>query len=310
MFGRKKTAEPEQGREGRQVARGGAPSPAFSYYTNSRGNEAPSEQREARDQRAAREETGQRREPSRLWTAQAPFWLLLAVFVVCVGKVLYLSDNPKVVVLGTDATSNTYVQPASVYVAAGKQILASSILNHTKLTADVSGVARQLQAKYPELQTVSMDMPLAGSRPVLYLEVAQPSVVVQAASGNYALNSDGLVLAKLRSIPAHVPLVADQTGNKPVVGKQFLPGSTVAYIQSVNYQFDMAKLDINTCVLPADAPYEMDVRLSGQQYQIRMNLQADARLQSGAAIATLRQLGSSTPGEYLDVRTPERVYYR
>lgn len=311
MFGRKAQTTPEQGREGRQVNRqGSTPRPAFSYYSN-RPQVPAGERRSSRAERSTAQVTEKKSKGvSSSWINGAPFWLLLAVFVICLGKVLTLGTDPKIIVVGKNSTAANYLQPTSVYEAAGQKILSSSITNRNKLTVNLDGTSSALEQQFPELATVSLSVPLVGSRPLVYVQVAQPSLIVTTPYGNYALNASGLVLSKLQSVPSNIPVVVDQSGTRPVLGKQFLPGSTVAYVQAVVFQFANAHLSINTFILPSNAPYELEVRLNAQKYLIRMNLEADARVQSGAAIATLQQLGSNVPIQYLDVRTPGRAYYK
>ena len=308
MLFKKRKAEAEQGRPAeRQVQRSGGSSPAFSYYTSNRGVEP------TRGRLDSRQEQGQpaaAKQGRRLSFVQLPFWLLVGLVVVCAAKVLWLSTNPKVVVVDKTAVSGTYMRPSSVYAAAAHKLLTSSVTSHSKLTVDLNGTATALERQFPELEAVSVGVPLISSRPIVYVQVAQPSLVLQTANGNYALNRSGVVLAKLSSIPGGVPLIADQSGVRPTPGKQFLPSSTVFFVQTVVYQLAAANMAVNVGTLPSGNPYELDVRLNGRLYFIKYNLQADARTQSGAAIATLQQLGGNAPSAYLDVRVPGRVYYK
>jgi hypothetical protein len=118
------------------------------------------------------------------------------------------------------------------------------------------------------------------------------------------------VLSSVSQLPSGVPLLVDQSSAQPRPGKQFLPGTTVDAIQTITYQFAAAKLAISTFVLPTDKPYELDVRLEGKPYAIRASVIGNVTVQSGAAIATVQKLGTSNPGNYVDVRVPGRVYYR
>lgn len=307
MFGRKNKAQPRQGRA-RQPRHTERPaSPAFSYYASRSPEVTP--RRSARHE-AVEGKAGQGRRLPRVLLARLPFWLLLAVVVVCVAKLLFLSTNPKVIVLGQSTVTDTYLQSTATYAQAAHKLLAGSITSHTKLTADVNGTARALEREFPELQTVSLTLPLIGNRPIVYVQIAQPSVVLQVPQGNFAVNKAGIVLARLKSLPAGVLIVADQTAGVPQIGKQYLPGTTVDFIQTLAYQLRAAKLPVSVYVLPQASPYELDVRLEGQPYVIRCNLQADALRQSGAAIATIQQLGAAPPASYLDVRVPGRVYYK
>jgi hypothetical protein len=310
MFGRKNKIEPEQGRApGRQVDRSGGPGPAFSYYNN-RGPEVRRERTQIRTDRVEQPETGKSRRLPRSFSAQLPFWLLVALGVVCVAKVLLLSTSPKVIVVGRSPVSANYLQPTTVYADAAHKLLSSSITSHSKLTVDLDGTARAMEREFPELQMVSMGLPLVGSRPIVYVQVATPTLILQTAHGDFALNKSGVVLAKLHTIPADVPLVVDQSASVPKPGKQYLPSSTVTFVAIQSYQLAAAHLSVSTFVLPAGSPYELDAHLAGQAYALRFNLQEDALTQSGAAIATLQHLEGAIPASYIDVRVPGRVYYK
>jgi hypothetical protein len=307
MFGRKAKPLPQPVRRDRRQSQAVRPaSPAFSYYTSrTPDNAAP--RNPGGNQSAADVKTPPKR---RRIGAQLPLVLLLAVVIVCLLKLVVLGTDPKVVVLGKSAVASTYLRSGSVYQSAAQTVLASSVTNRTKLTANLDGTAADLQTQFPELDAVSVTLPLIGNRPIIYVQVAQPSVILQTTHGNYALNKSGLVLAKVTTLPSGIPLAVDQSGSSPVPGKQYLPGSTVSFIQTLSGQLSAAKLQVAAFVFPAHAPYELDVRLEGKGFVVRCNLQAEALTQSGAIIATVQQLGTHAPADYLDVRVPGRVYYK
>jgi hypothetical protein len=315
MFGRKTKDTPEQLPPRRQVQRGST-SPAFSYYT-SRASE-PTERPKEKDQKRTLEKREQQppeadksKQPPRSVLASLSFWFLLVVAVVCVGKMLLLSTDPKIVIVGKTATSSSYLQPNTTYEAAAQKILSGSIANRTKLTVDAEGLSQRLKLEFPELEDVSISIPLVNSRPVVYVQPADPSLVAQTTQGDYALSKSGYVLTALQSLPSGVPIVVDQSGLAPHLGKPLMPSSTVNFVQTVLYQLNAAHLSITAFVLPGNSPYELDVRLGGEPYMIRFNLAENALTQSGAAVATIQQLGSGTvPSSYIDVRVPGRVYYK
>lgn len=300
---------PEPGRVRQARSPGRSAAPAFSYYNN-RPSAERSAKRSVKLQPISSNPVRTDRSSRRFSLSQLPFWLLVVLIAILGTKLLLLTPVAKVVVLGNTATTKAYTHPISTYAAAANKVLASSLTNRTKLTVNVSGTAQTLERQFPELQTVSVTLPLMGNRPIVYVLVAQPSLVLQTAHGKYALNKSGLVLAQLTAQPANVPVAVDQSGASPQTGRQFLPGSTIAFIQMVAYQFSAAKLSIASFVLPAASPYELDVQPAGKAFTIRFNLQEDARQQSGAAIATLQHMGAALPSSYLDVRVPERVYYK
>ncbi|HUB92926.1 MAG TPA: hypothetical protein VMB52_00290 [Verrucomicrobiae bacterium] len=311
MLGRKPQPTSAQTNERRRVASDSNVRP-FSYYTSRiSGNPEPKREPTRRLQRTEAEPQQQPvKSSARVWLTGWAFWFLVLVAAVCAGKILLLSSSPKVIIVGETQITASYMQPNAAYASAAQKVLASSITNRSKLTVDPAGVATTLEKEFPELLNVSMNIPLVGNRPVLYLQPATPVLVIQAPDGNYALNRDGIILSRLHEIPADVPEVVDQSSLTLQVGKQALSSGAVAFINTVAYQFAAQHLTISTFVLPANAPYELDVRLEGQSYIVRFNLEADALIQCGAAVATIQQLGNKPPSTYLDVRVPGRVYYK
>lgn len=310
MFGRKpKQPTPNQEVTRRQVQRGNTPA-AFSYYSVRANNPAEWRSKPQASTTTQKDEKKRGAKISkRAFFSGLPFWLFLIVIFVCAVKMLTLSDNPKVVVVGaTDASD--HLQSDAVYTAATQKLLDSSFTNRCKLTVNTNGITQSLKREFPELIDVSVSVPLVSNRPVVYIQPASQSLVLESTSGNYSINSTGFVLSRLSSLPAGAPLVVDQSGLIPESGEQLLPSSTVSFVQTVAYQLNAAHLDISTFVLPAGSPYELDARLEGQPYMVRLSLVSDPLTQSGAAIATIEQLGNTKPSSYVDVRVPGRVYYK
>lgn len=285
-------------------------SPAFSYYANRTPEPTAARMRGQQPEKRANAALSAKSKSSRVATYSLSFWLLLVVAAICVIKILFLSNDPKILVVGKNSVTADYVQSVSVYEASARKLMSSSVTNRSKITVDLSGMSQKLQQQYPELQDVSMSVPLVGNRPIVYIQVAAPSLILQTPSGNFALSGSGTVLARLKAVPAGIPQVLDQSGAKPRVGEHYLPSSTVSFARTIAYQLTAAHMAINTFVLPVNSPYELDVRLEGQSYLIRCNLEVDALTQSGAIAGTVQQLGSSAPASYLDVRVPGRVYYK
>lgn len=311
MFGRKLKAPVEQAAERRQVRRGNS-TPAFSYYTSRLSGTPPDSRQPTRRAQAegSPDKPKAHSTTSHMWLAKLPFWIFLIVVIVCAVKVLALSNDPKVIIVGENQESSAYMQPASVYEAAAQKILVGSVANRSKITVNPTSVSKALQREFPELMDVSMTIPLVSNRPVLYVQPATPNLILRSLGGDYALNSDGVVLTRVRSLPSNIPQVVDQSGIIPHLSGQALSGDTVSFINTIAYQFTASHLSLSTFVLPSGASYEVDARLEGKPYTIRFNLEEDARTQSGAAIATIQQLGGKVPSNYIDVRVPGRVYYK
>jgi hypothetical protein len=233
----------------------------------------------------------------------------MAVLLVCAIKVLSLSTTPKVVIVSSN--TNNLAQSNVVYQQAATKILASSTFNRSKLTFSSDQLVKRLQTQFPELQSVSVALPLIGNHPIVYVAPVQPSLTLESGGSHYAMSHSGVVLAKIAAVSAQILPLQDESGSLPVVGKRALPASTVSFAETVAYELKAANVPISGFVLPKTSAYELDVTLTGKPYVARFNLQADARQQSGALIATLSYVqGKAQPISYIDVRVPERAYYK
>lgn len=281
----------------------------FSYYAVARPAQEQSDQSRRKAESSEEKKT---RLDRRNFLSQVPFWIFIAIVGVCLVKFTTLSSNPTIIVLNQTAVSRLYTQPNEVYAKAAKKLLQSNFANHLKLTADSNGISRSLMQQFPELQDISVALPLIGNRPLVYVAVAQPSMMLQKANGEtYAINANGFALARTSGQESSsVPVIQDQSGVPVAVGKQVLPKKIVDFITISLFQLKSRQQSPSTMILPAGSPYELDVHIEGKPFFIKFNLQNDPTEQAGAALAVMHTLGSSTPNNYIDVRVPGRAYYK
>lgn len=235
--------------------------------------------------------------------------LCTVVAVVCVVKLLAISPNSKVIM---SASTNYPVSQSATeaYTKAANELLRSSILNRSKLTLNTNGIAKSLRKQFPELVSVVVTTPLVGNRPIIYVSSSKPNFTLKTESGLYSMDAKGYVLARLTAPADGLTLLTEASARKPVPGSQYLASSTASFCVAVVYELEQKGIPLSRLDLPTTAPYELDAYVAGKPYYIRFNLQADVMQQSGAAIATIKQLGTSTPQQYLDVRVSERAYYK
>lgn len=281
--------------------------PAYSYYA---GRTASTGSGHGSSQRAA---AASRAEPVRRSHLLSVYNIVLAactvVVVLCVVKLLAVSPQGKVVVTAADGYPVSQLA-VDAYTKAADTMLRSSVLNRGKLTLNTNGIARNLQKQFPELTSVVVTVPLVGNHPVIYVSPSKPSFTLQTASGFYSMDAKGYILAKL-SAPIHGFTLLKEGSNRPIrPGSQYLASSTVAFSSTVLYELRQGGIAVSYLDLPTTAPYELDAYIQAKPYYIKFNLEGDALEESGAAVATLQQLGANTPGHYLDVRVAERAYYK
>jgi hypothetical protein len=248
-------------------------------------------------------------------------WLLASVvFVGLVGYELQLSTTPKVVSM-VQASDAPFMKDSSMYARKASELFNATAANRNKLTVDSSNIAIQLKKQFPELQDVSISLPLIGDQPTVYIRPAAPALVLSSSVGTYVIDENGRAVAEATggSAPTNsilqIPLVTDQSSLQVRVGAQVLPRSATLFISTIVLQLKAQHTSIKSLVLPAAAS-ELDVYITDAPYYVKFNMHdADANaaaLQAGTYIATAKQLSKQgkTPSQYIDVRLEGRVFYK
>lgn len=287
---------------------------AFSYRTNrsDQGRAGTKRQTQSAGQQA----------PARSIKAGSTWWLrrlglivLLIAVTASAVNILSLSASPKVVPLN-NGSGSSFLRPTSVYQEAASQQLKRSVWNRNKVTVNTSQLNRQLLKRFPELNSVSVTVPLLAHRPLVYVQSAQPAVILVARNGAFVVDTNGKALVKAADPAAlnqpKLPVLNDQSGLNIQLNRQALSANNVRFIQTVNAQLVAKQFQVSGMTLPAAAS-QLDVRLIGQPYFLKFNLQHNTpREQAGTFLATISRLRSQniTPGQYVDVRVEGRAYYK
>ena len=258
-----------------------------------------------------------RRLPTRLQRIRKhSLWLTVTVLVLlAIGYQLQLSTTPRVISLATSSDAPS-LQDVTVYQKAAHELFGDSAANRNKLTVNASDIASRLQQRYPELQEVSLAVPLVGSTPTLYVKPAEPALVLAATNGTFIVGENGRALSQVGSGAAvgrmQIPSVTDHSGLAVKAGQQVLPRSATAFISTVNDQLKLHNISVQSMTLPAAAG-ELDVYPTGKSYFVKFNLEQGSEdsvlIQVGTLLAVLKKQ-QSAPTQYVDVRLEGRAYYK
>jgi hypothetical protein len=252
----------------------------------------------------------------------ANFWLqrfgliiFVIVAVICAVSILQLSSSPKIVVLSS-SNREPFLQTTSVYQQAAAKLFADSLWNHNKITVDTSKITSSLTVQFPELVGVSITIPLLSHRPLVYVEPAEPAIIINVSNGSFVLDSDGKALLTASQIPniasLQLPQVTEQSAYQVRLGHQALTTNDVSFIQTIIIELAARQIHISGFTMPVGSS-ELDASITGQSYFVKFNLQSnDARQQAGTFLALrgLLQSQNVTPAHYIDVRVDGRAYYQ
>jgi len=103
--------------------------------------------------------------------------------------------------------------------------------------------------------------------------------------------------------------VSDQSGLQITPGHVVLDSSSVAFITEVAGQLKAQHLSAASMTLPSGGS-ELDVKVQGTPYVVKLNLRGSAREETGTYLAVKQQLGAKQAGQYIDVRVAGRAYYK
>jgi hypothetical protein len=285
--------------------------PVFSYYAS---RSKPEQQLERGRQVEKRNLSFNKLHRYFIWQ-KLPIFLSLIVIVGSFFYTLSVNVNPRIIVISAD-NQPVLLQTQAVYRQAARELLQKSMLSRTKLTVDTFSIARQLKALYPELAEVSITVPLAARRLVFELRPATPSlVIVSNDAQSYIIDERGRVVVDAQKVESrqslNLPLVKDDSGLNLKVGTSVLPRENIEFILGLLHQLEGGGLKATQISLPQVAN-ELHVALEGQKYYVKFNMAGDARLQAGTlrAVKERLELEGRVPGEYIDVRVEEKVFYR
>lgn len=286
------------------------PPSAFAYRARRSDQERGVGRQADREQAKA---TGRRL--GRFWLQRFGLIILMAAVVVSVLNVLTLSASTKVVTL-TTSDDSAFLHSNQTYQTAADHYLSQSIWNRNKITVDTARLSRQLLNQFPELSSASVTIPLLAHRPVVYIEPAQPALVLIADNGSFIVDTTGKALIGAKSAASldqsGLPVLTDQSGLRVQVNHPVLTSANISFIQTVFAELAAKQYAVSAMALPATAS-ELDVQITGQPYFVKFNLQTnDAKGQAGTFLATIAQLHSqsTTPTKYVDVRVDGRAYYQ
>lgn len=299
----------QQGRSPRLASR---QAPIFSYHANRAVRESSQLRdagREARQVEQAQRTVAKKQRLMRLPRVAAALAVAF-VAVLC----LQLSSQASVVPLGTKEGQKLFLRDKGVYEAAVRQAF-STFSNRNKLTVNGAKISADLKRQFPELQTVSVSLPVIGDRPKVYIQPAVPQLILVGKNGMFVLDNNGRALISGNQVPRlhdlGIPVVNDQSDIGFETGDIALPRFAVAFITEVIGQLSAKELRVASATLPIGSN-ELHVKIEGQPYTVKFNLHGRAREEAGSFIAVKEYLEGQrrVPSEYIDVRVENKAYYR
>jgi hypothetical protein len=241
----------------------------------------------------------------------------LAVFAI-IGSLVYVTtlDTQINLTNHTLASSESLLRPKTAYELAAESILSESIFNRSKLTIDVVGFEKKMLERFSELDSVSLVLPLAGHQPIVSLVSKKPLLKLISAQGVYLIDDQGLAIIKSSDVGPgldglELPSVTDESQLEINLGRGALTANASVAISQISKQLTAKQVSISSMTLPSTND-ELKVTLNEKSYYIKFGLANDPKQSVGEYLALIEKLARDgiTPREYIDLRVPERAFYR
>jgi len=232
--------------------------------------------------------------------------LLLLALVVLMVRSLMVSSKAVVVATSTFYHSQTNYQDSATNYLHG-------LSDRTKISFNQNAVAADFRRDYPEVNAVSVELPIFSQRPIIRLQIAPPAFFLQSADKSFVIDSDGRAVSPKSHYlkPPDLVTVVDQAGFADTLGKQVLSSDNVLFITDLINQSKKSGVPIKSLVLP-QSPSELDLYTTDQPYFVKFNLSGNPTVQIGQFLAARHNFSQKNiqPSQYLDVRVNGRVFYK
>ena len=240
--------------------------------------------------------------------------LVLRLFVLSVGIagliwVLYQSVvMPKVTLIGVDSPSAETTQR---YEKAIQDYLVARPFERLRALIDIKSLIDYLQHDYPEIQSVEPTVAFAGfGRAKFSIVMRHPVVSWQAGATLVFVDSSGA--AFYRNVPeSPVVQVIDRTGVQATTNKVLVSNRFLEFVGKVVGYFSMQKYTVSSVILPEGTTRQIEVKLDGVGYPVRLSIDRAAASQVEDAVRAIRYCAEHSVGPaYLDVRVSRRAFYK
>lgn len=276
--------------------------PVFSYSSSRKGVDRAYNRAENQDDMKSSKLT----KASLLTRLQYAF-----VILIILGGLIYslgLDSSAQIKVDGIQ----TFPRESYEYEVAVQKELNSSWLNGNKITLDREKLAQNIRRQFPEIQYVEVKTTPLRHKPVVTIQLAQPTARLITPGGSYVLDGEGRALFNANDHSAGFDIsklipITDNSGHEVEIDKPAVTEEQINYIREVLGQFEKKSIPIKEMAL-ASGGVELQVRPKDRNYVIKFSFYSDARQSSGAYFA-LRD-DNIQGNQYIDLRIPDRAYIK
>lgn len=231
---------------------------------------------------------------------------VLSVF----GTIAYFinaSSNP---IIRVDE-NNKLMNDINIYTASAENTIKNKFINRTKITFDYVEFEKNMKEKHPEIKSINTSFAIFGSRPVIRLSFYEPSLLIKSMGKTWVVDARGVAIDEYRSELSSLPIVMDEIGVPVELGGTIISSKDVAFINKIESIARSNDIIVEKYTTP-NLPKQIDVKVAGEGYYTKFNLNEDPAVQIGTWLVARENLTKNNlvPSEYIDIRALEKVYWK
>lgn len=234
-------------------------------------------------------------------------WLTLFAIL---GVILYfISASSRPIIRIND--NEKPVDNITSYSASAETIIKSKFTNKTKITFDYLEFEKTMKDKHPEIKSISTSFAIFGGRPVVRLSFYEPALLVTSLGKTWVVDARGVAIDEYSSSVSSLPKVIDEIGVPIEIGGTIISSQDVAFISKIEKIAKEKGIVVEKYTTP-NLPKQIDVKVAGEGYYTKFNLNEDPAVQIGTWLVARDNLikNNQVPAEYMDIRALEKVYWK
>lgn len=234
-------------------------------------------------------------------------WLTLFAIL---GVILYfISASSRPIIRIND--NEKPVDDITSYSASAETIIKSKFTNKTKITFDYLEFEKTMKDKHPEIKSISTSFAIFGGRPVVRLSFYEPALLVTSLGKTWVVDARGVAIDEYSSSVSSLPKVIDEIGVPIEIGGTIISSQDVAFISKIEKIAKEKGIVVEKYTTP-NLPKQIDVKVAGEGYYTKFNLNEDPAVQIGTWLVARDNLikNNQVPAEYMDIRALEKVYWK
>lgn len=234
-------------------------------------------------------------------------WLTLFAIL---GVILYfISASSRPIIRIND--NEKPVDDITSYSASAETIIKSKFTNKTKITFDYLEFEKTMKDKHPEIKSISTSFAIFGGRPVVRLSFYEPALLVTSLGKTWVVDARGVAIDEYSSSVSSLPKVIDEIGVPIEIGGTIISSQDVAFISKIEKIAKEKGIVVEKYTTP-NLPKQIDVKVAGEGYYTKFNLNEDPAVQIGTWLVARDNLikNNQVPAEYIDIRALEKVYWK